>query len=755
MKFNPKLPDQWILLLSLIGMIFFSAYAFYQAELTTGLDILIYIGLFGLLSGFALANSRFSRRTALLFSLVYGGFFIFWIIGNKYQVLADLSWRERVVDLLQRQGEWLNKAFNGGTSREPLIFVMHTSVIFWVIGFAAAWWTYRERRIWRAILPAGLVLLSVVYYYYGPRPLWLYLVYYILLAFVYITLTYLNDQQLIWRKSSVRFERGIGFNFAAAGFLAAMSALLVAWQVPTFAANNTVNNALSGTNPAWREVQDNWTRLFSALRSYSTATSDDISGSLSLGGPRNVSDAFIMDIFVSDELPYAYWHQISYETYVDGRWVVPDGEQTMRIPDDGLFEVPDYQAREVVTQTVRNYLPNSGQIYGLPDIVGSDKQVFVTSSPAPNGDELISMVRSRYVLPQGDVYNTYSELSRATQTDLKFDSQEYPGWIDPYLEVPEMSGRTRDLSDQLAQPYTNPYDVSIAVQNYLRANIEYNDQIEAPPEGIDVVDYLLFDLQEGYCNYYATAMVLMLRSQGIPARPAVGYASGEFLEDDNLYRVRAKDAHMWVEVFFPSYGWIPFEPTAAISVPSLPAGSNGIEDDAPVGSGGFAGDGPLMDDLPFDEGFDSGEFDPTLELPQPRNIDLSNILNLPTLLGIFLVLVAAVTSGVAYTLNRRVESDIERSYDHLGVWGKRLGLAVDQAQTPFERGEQLTAMIPDGSKPIERLMGQFVKSSYSRGRVADIEFEPLEAWQELRPLLRRESIKQGWRRLSAKYWWLP
>jgi hypothetical protein len=79
-----------------------------------------------------------------------------------------------------------------------------------------------------------------------------------------------------------------------------------------------------------------------------------------------------------------------------------------------------------------------------------------------------------------------------------------------------------------------------------------------------VVDYFLFNLQRGYCDYFASAMVVMARSVGIPARLAVGYAMGHYHSQQGAYVVTEKDAHAWPELYFPDYGWIPFEPTSGL-----------------------------------------------------------------------------------------------------------------------------------------------------------------------------------------------
>lgn len=87
-----------------------------------------------------------------------------------------------------------------------------------------------------------------------------------------------------------------------------------------------------------------------------------------------------------------------------------------------------------------------------------------------------------------------------------------------------------------------------------------------PPVGRDVVDYFLFDAPGGFCSYFASAMVVMLRLEGVPARIVSGYAMGDYDFAQHAYRVPASSAHAWVEVYFPSYGWVEFEPTTSQAV---------------------------------------------------------------------------------------------------------------------------------------------------------------------------------------------
>jgi len=108
-----------------------------------------------------------------------------------------------------------------------------------------------------------------------------------------------------------------------------------------------------------------------------------------------------------------------------------------------------------------------------------------------------------------------------------------------------------------------PYARALALEAYLRS-FPYDLEVAKPPEGQDVADYFLFDLQRGYCDYFASAMVVMARSVRIPARLAVGYAMGRYDPQRGAYVVTEKDGHAWPELYFPGYGWIPFEPTSGL-----------------------------------------------------------------------------------------------------------------------------------------------------------------------------------------------
>jgi transglutaminase-like putative cysteine protease len=741
MNTTGRLREGWPSLLLVWAMLLVTSIAVLQADLTDGLYVLPIVATVALVVGWLLAKSIFSDRTAHLFALIYGLFFIFYFVGTTLPY--EGPWRERILDLVGRQVDWLQKAVNGGTSRDGIIFVIQTTAVFWILGYLAGWYTFRRAHVWRVVIPTGIVLLSVVYYYNGPRPLLIYLAIYTLLALLFVAVTHLMSEESKWRQDSVRFDRGIRFDFMRAGLVAALVALLLAWSIPGLKASTAITDAFSGAGGPWRSFQDTWTRLFSSLRSYGAGTSDPYQDTLVLGGPRSVGNTLVMDVQVAKELPFGvYWQAIVYDTYADGSWQVAesDSEPVIHYPDDGPLDVPFSLSREVITQTVTNYLPNSSFLYAAPEVVSSDKQMLVDATYDQDGKMLLTSLHSRFILRQGDRYQVASRVSVADATSLRNASTDYPQWVtDRYLQLPDtITAETLALADDLTTGQNNPYDKALVIRNYLRNNIDYNDQIQAAPEGVEPVHYVLFDLKEAYCTYYASAMAVMLRSQGVPARVVSGYALGEYDEATLSYRVRAVNAHTWVEVYFPGYGWIHFEPTQTIPVAERPT-SLSDNPATPVNES----DPLAINDALLEEPTDVERADGLLDeglTPDSATGPLGNITWWQAAIGAVLLVIAGATLYAGAKYNSRIEGDVDRSFTRLGDWSQWLGIPWRVTQTPYEQADSLVAAVPEGQQPVRSLTRQYVLRQFSPTKAGENDFDPHREWRQLRPLLLKKKI---------------
>jgi transglutaminase-like putative cysteine protease len=357
--------------------------------------------------------------------------------------------------------------------------------------------------------------------------------------------------------------------------------------------------------------------------------------------------------------------------------------------------------------------------------------------------DTVSFARSRVPLDAGDSYVVTSLLTQAPESWLQKAGASYPTWVtDRYLQIPNsVPDRVKQLAEEITASYDTPYDKASAIESFLRSEIEYNEKIEAPPPDRDPVDYILFDLKQGYCDYYASSMAVMLRSLGIPSRIVSGYAQGHFDPDRQTYVVLMQDAHTWVEVFFPNYGWIEFEPTAAQPVIVRPVeseniGSSGEDPDENLG---LLPDNDRMDRM--EELLDEG-------VPPDTGSSLSFWTRLtPTKPGswVFGGLLLIVLAGITvWTMRHRQTmrlSNVGSIYHNMVRLAGWAGARTHVSQTPYEHAEVLGQVVPEGERPAQRIAGIYARERYGHGPPDDREQATAsQNWQELRPKLVRQTI---------------
>lgn len=180
---------------------------------------------------------------------------------------------------------------------------------------------------------------------------------------------------------------------------------------------------------------------------------------------------------------------------------------------------------------------------------------------------MITEINDSYILPNNGSYKlryvAYSDVGRPSATKLRSDPGEYPADIrDNYLQLPSVSKDIQDLSERLGKGKTNAYDMAVSIRNYLQASLVYTRTLARGTAEFPL-DEFLFQNKAGHCEYFATSMVVMLRVLGVPSRLVNGFIDGEWNPHGKFFLVRERDAHSWVEVYFPSYGWVSFDPTPA------------------------------------------------------------------------------------------------------------------------------------------------------------------------------------------------
>ena len=186
-------------------------------------------------------------------------------------------------------------------------------------------------------------------------------------------------------------------------------------------------------------------------------------------------------------------------------------------------------------------------------------------------------VNSSYFLPfnprQRIKYRAYSSLDNYPDDSLDNESDQYSYYIkERYLQLPEISSDIESLAQRITENETTVYEKARAISRYLLEEMNYTLTLESGTKEFPLETFLL-EKKEGHCEYFATAMVVLLRINGIPSRIVNGFIGGTWNEHGNFYLVKESDAHSWVEIYFPQSGWITFDPTPSSANPNLGAGS--------------------------------------------------------------------------------------------------------------------------------------------------------------------------------------
>ena len=167
-------------------------------------------------------------------------------------------------------------------------------------------------------------------------------------------------------------------------------------------------------------------------------------------------------------------------------------------------------------------------------------------------------------------YEVVSDTGVPSASELRSASTDYPAEIRRiYLQLPELDPRIAELAREVTAAAATPYEKAVTIEQHLRNRFTYT----LDPKGIEPENPLgsfLFVAKGGYCEYFAAAMTVMLRTQDIPARLVNGFNTGTYNRVGKDFIVRGRDAHSWVEVYFPNYGWVTFDPTPADPNPVIP-----------------------------------------------------------------------------------------------------------------------------------------------------------------------------------------
>jgi transglutaminase-like putative cysteine protease len=289
------------------------------------------------------------------------------------------------------------------------------------------------------------------------------------------------------------------------------------------------------------------------------------------------SSAVVMRISIAGDAAAqgadVHWRGIVFTNFDGKRWFTPTHDEIIISPDlDGEYRFPSPQPAPGESRTMRYTVlmeptatdalfvaPRITQLHGRfsngtdPTGIGPRPSYLLLdqsgslSNPAHND----SKVR----------YEATSVVPVIPPAKLRAASAVYPEVVAAtYLQLPPIDPRVKTLALEITKGSTNDYDKAANIERYLKTHFRYTLDLSGPKTD-DPLAYFLFVKKAGHCEYFAAAMTVMLRSLGVPTRYVGGFLPGEYNDVGGDWIVRASDAHTWVEVYFPGYGWLTFDPT--------------------------------------------------------------------------------------------------------------------------------------------------------------------------------------------------
>ncbi len=741
-----KSSQRWLdipAILFLVSAIFITSTRLSLTEWTPDLQVVGNLTTLGIFLGFALGYSRFKKIGVGILTLGYSITLIPWQI---VRILGPiLTSEERIYEMSARVSE----AWATYLAKEPvedhLIVVILLGLLFWVISLYSSYTLIRFQNSLAASLPSAAIILLIQYYDHNSDSLLWILGFYFFFILIFLgRLDYLKNKTR-WQEKNVFIVPDAKFDINILTILFIAILLLVAWSIPSSNAEwQEINRWWDKTSTRFKTARDNIDNLFSSIDNPSPARGQVLYGSdLVLGERSYQGTEEIVVVQVPDNIeeapPRFYWRVRSYDTYLNGTWTSTRGEVTEFLPAQTPLLLPINPESPTTKFTFTNKSITRPLLITGHQTYWADIDAEAVYTELPDGTLDLNLLRATPALGNEESYSTRSALLAPTISQLREAGTEYPEWVtERYLQLPtDLPESIRELALEITRGRSSPYDKARVITTYLRTEISYSDTVPAPPVGRDPLEWFLFTWREGYCNYSASAQVVMLRAVGIPARLVVGFAQGIKTEDGDFI-VLQKDAHAWPEVYFPEIGWVEFEPTLNQTRLIRPLGIiNAEEEPDGVLFGGLIEE-EIVDPLPIEE---------PEEVETPENLEeaSSQTLHLSPFWGMIILLTVAAFFGI-WQLNRKQllltrglrfavqfyvhrdtsapkwlmlslawneDEPIEPAFHEINRSIRWLDADIPAHYTPRERATALEALLPEEEEAIQGLLIEHEKNLFT------------------------------------------
>ncbi len=774
MKKSSLNPFDWFSALCIFTLFILASSRLGLTEWADRLDVVGWLLILGAVTGYLLGRRRIHwvliTIVSIISSVLLFSFSFISMLSEKAGFVA------RILDLWQRLNATIAQLLGNQPVTDSILFLLVAGILFWAVGISTGLTIMRSGKPW---IPLGLLGIGVLFIeHYQPDPRrafysWSYALVLLILLGRSVFLKFKKDtkdnSQVIGNETEFDFMRGVLVLSLVAGFAALLLPRIVHLFVPS--SSVPTNSAIK-----WETFTQKFENVFFSLDQNQLTQEQQIAEDLSLGTGQILGDEPVLYIQTNTKnqqnYPF-YWRGKSYSLYNGKTWTLGNSYKQFYHPLEKINKSSTGSSQIDVKVWVQSLVPELTQVYTTGSVINFSRTVTAAAATEAIYDSEIMGFFVDPPIKDKEIYRFETKISIPTGEQLSKAGTDYPDWVTTrYLQVPgDISTRITELTNHITSGKTTPYDKAVAITQFLRTNYEYQAVIPAPPRKTDPVEWFLFDYKKGFCNYFASAEVLLLRAAGIPARLSVGYAQGAEVSTGDGIIVKMKDSHAWPEVYFPDYGWIAFEPTPGLSNLSwMSEFSNITPVDVQTG-------GNLEQQLNRNPGGLTGEDRANLLLEQmevgggnvtssrreltPLGILLISLAGLILAGGAMLVSIRAIKNwegfkesiqGTIIALKKRVFRipiigyafkalglpRVERNFAVIEYSLIMIGEKIGRGMTPAEMADLLVERIPDLRDDIYHLLENYQLQTYSKHLVSDIEGSHCSS----------RILKS-----SIKYWW--
>jgi transglutaminase-like putative cysteine protease len=651
--------------------------------------------------------------------------------SSVVQAYLDLAWRGRAL------------------TQQYAHFVLILGIVGWATGQFAGYAAFGHRRPMTAVVTLGLALLlnmSITVQEQLP-----YLVIFSLAALLFLIRVNAIHEQAAWLRRHIGDPRDVRSLYLRGGVIFVTVAVLGS----LFLTASASSAPLSG---AWRGVDQVLVNFGTQLQRYlpgggpgTRITGVAFGSNVSIGG-RWVTNATpaVQIVVPKDDKHVYYWRAVAYDHFDNTGWSWTRQAAVDRAGASDVLE-STFESEDLAP-ILRE------ATFGVTPLAFRGATVFSPSSPEKvDQPSRITLIGDQYfgALDLAGGASAYSVTALIAQTadddpegltenKLRAASQDYSAEItNLYLDLPAgaIGPDLRALKTRIdgLSRGKNPYDIAQAAVSYLRSNaFAYSTDVTDINCGERSVAECFAHFKRGYCQYYATTMAVLMRMEGIPARYVQGFLPGERDPATGAETVRYSNSHAWVEVYFPGYGWITFDPTGGGvgRLTTLPAGPP-IASLKPTPQSSRS----VSDEDERDPFFRPGDIGPA------PNSGVSTPGGPLAIVALLLLIVALSAGLVAWRRSRGRPIQPDAIYNSVARWAARVGFGPRPNETVYEYTGALAQVIPTVRPELTLVANAKVEVAYGR---AEIGSDRLQGLREAQRRLRVRILRLAFRRRRGR-----